>query len=147
MKDAALGAKASSSAGPIDQAVVPPTGLPSASVHRKAAPPQACTSMPRCCLYQACIAFGSLALKKMPPIPVTRFMCANLARAIRRERAVDAREERVFADRRGDAGAVELSLDAVGDAGEDEPDVLLLQLRVRLEQRLAAGVVDVSDAH
>src|SRR5438876_11501647 len=61
----------------MDQIVVPPTGLPSASVQRKAAPPQSCTSMPRCRLYQACIAFGSLALKKMPPIPVTRFMCTS----------------------------------------------------------------------
>src|SRR5215472_14059406 len=36
--------------------------------------------MPRCCLYQACIACGSLALKKMPPIPVTRFMSTSCAK-------------------------------------------------------------------
>src|SRR2546421_12730540 len=77
MKEAVLGAKESPSAGPMDQIVVPPTGLPSASVQPKAAPPQSCTSMPRCRLYQACIAFGSLALKKMPPIPVARFMCTS----------------------------------------------------------------------
>src|ERR1700730_819684 len=77
MKEAVLGAKESPSAGPMDQIVVPPTGLPSASIQPKAAPPQSCTSMPRCRLYQACIAFGSLALKKMPPIPVTRFMCTS----------------------------------------------------------------------
>src|SRR5215471_1349065 len=64
----------------MDQAVVPPPGFPSASVQSKAAPPQSCTSMPRCRLYQACIAFGSLALKKMPPIPVTRFMCPSCAK-------------------------------------------------------------------
>ena len=56
------------------QAVVPATGLPSASVQSKAAPPQAWTSIPRCCLYHACSAGASLALKKMPPMPVTRFM-------------------------------------------------------------------------
>ena len=77
MNEAVLGAKESPSAGPMDQIVVPPTGLPSTSVQPKVAPPQSCTSMPRCRLYQACIAFGSLALKKMPPIPVTRFMCTS----------------------------------------------------------------------
>src|SRR6185369_5878198 len=58
----------------MDQAVVPATGFPSASVQSKAAPPQTWTSIPRCCLYQACSAGASLALKKMPPMPVTRFM-------------------------------------------------------------------------
>src|SRR5450432_4498755 len=58
----------------MDQMVVPATGLPSPSVHVKAAPPHSWTSIPRCRLYQACSAFGSLALKKMPPMPVTRFM-------------------------------------------------------------------------
>src|SRR5688572_4595394 len=61
--------------GPMDQMVVPPTGFPSPSDQLKAAPPQSCTSMPRCCLYHACSALGSFALKKMPPMPVTRFMC------------------------------------------------------------------------
>src|ERR1700716_2925620 len=77
MKEAVLGAKESPSAGPLDQIFLPPPGLPSALVQPKAAPPQSCTSIPRCRLYQACIAFGSLALKKMPPIPVTRFMCTS----------------------------------------------------------------------
>src|SRR6185295_6303719 len=56
------------------QAVVPATGLPSASVQSKAAPPQTWTSIPKCRLYQACSDGASLALKKMPPMPVTRFM-------------------------------------------------------------------------
>src|ERR1041384_409910 len=71
MKVALLGAKCLPSAGPIDQAVVPLVGLPAASVQSKAAPPQLCTSIPRCCLYHALSALGSLALKKMPPMPVT----------------------------------------------------------------------------
>src|SRR5512134_587585 len=74
MKDAELGAKWSLSAGSISQAVVPATGLPSASVQSKAAPPQAWTSIPRCRLYQACSDGASLALKKMPPMPVARLM-------------------------------------------------------------------------
>src|SRR2546426_11636010 len=74
MNAALLGAKLSPSSGPIDQIVVPAAGLPSASVQVKAAPPQSCTSIPRWVLYQACSAGASLALKKMPPIPVTRFM-------------------------------------------------------------------------
>src|SRR6478736_9745773 len=74
MNGAVLGANVSLSAEWIDQTVVPDDGLPSASVQLKAVPPQACTSMPRCRWYQACRAFGSLAEKKMPPMPVTRFM-------------------------------------------------------------------------
>src|SRR5512133_3781868 len=74
MKGAELGAKWLLSCGSISQAVVPATGLPSASVQSKAAPPQAWTSIPRCRLYQACRAGASLALKKMPPMPMTRFM-------------------------------------------------------------------------
>src|SRR6266487_3052011 len=74
MKGAELGAKRSLSCGSINQAVVPATGLPSASVQSKAAPPQTWTSIPRCRLYQACSAGASLALKKMPPMPVTRFI-------------------------------------------------------------------------
>src|SRR5262245_48703464 len=54
--------------------VVPFVGLPESSVHVKAAPPHSCTSMPRCLRYQLRRAAGSLALKKMPPMPVTRFM-------------------------------------------------------------------------
>src|ERR1017187_8194387 len=74
MKVASLGAKWSPCDEPIDQIVVPATGLPSPLVHVNAAPPHTWTSMPRCRLYQACSAGASLALKKMPPMPVTRFM-------------------------------------------------------------------------
>src|SRR5713226_2419318 len=74
MKVAVLGAKWSPCAEPMDQIVVPATGLPSPSVQVKAVPPHSWTSIPRCRLYQACSAGASLALKKMPPMPVTRFM-------------------------------------------------------------------------
>src|SRR6476659_286991 len=80
MKDAELGANESPSADPIDQIVVPPTGVPCASVQRNAAPPHSCTSMPRCRRYQDCSAAGSFALKKMPPMPVTRSMCTSHGR-------------------------------------------------------------------
>src|SRR5947208_11464043 len=73
MKVAVLGANWSPCAEPIDQTVVPATGLPSSSVQVKAVPPHSWTSIPRCRLYQACSAGASLALKKMPPMPVTRF--------------------------------------------------------------------------
>src|SRR5437764_4473909 len=58
----------------MDQTVVPATGLPSPLVQVKAVPPHSWTSIPRCRLYQACSAGASLALKKMPPMPVTRFI-------------------------------------------------------------------------
>src|SRR5205823_13612271 len=74
MKVAVLGANWSPCAEPIDQTVVPATGLPSPSVQVKAVPPHSWTSIPRCRLYQACSAGASLALKKMPPMPVTRFI-------------------------------------------------------------------------
>src|SRR6266480_5206593 len=74
MKVAVLGANWSPCAEPIDQMVVPATGLPSPSVQVKAVPPHSWTSIPRCRLYQACSAGASLALKKMPPMPVTRFI-------------------------------------------------------------------------
>src|ERR1700722_8364945 len=74
MKAAVLGANWSPCAEPIDQTVVPAIGLPSPSAQVKAVPPHAWTSIPRCCLYQACSAGASLALKKMPPMPVTRFI-------------------------------------------------------------------------
>src|SRR4026208_391605 len=75
MNVAVLGANWSPCAEPMDQMVVPATGLPSAPGQVKAVPPQSWTSIPRCCLYQACRDGASLALKKMPPMPVTRFMC------------------------------------------------------------------------
>src|ERR1043166_4121683 len=74
MNVAVLGANWPLCAGAINQAVVPATGLPSPSVQVNAAPPHSWTSIPRCRLYQACSAGASLALKKMPPMPVTRFM-------------------------------------------------------------------------
>src|SRR5258708_32156442 len=74
MNVAVLGANWSLCAEAIFQAVVPAIGLPSPSVQVKAAPPHSWTSIPRCRLYQACNALGSLALKKMPPMPVTRFI-------------------------------------------------------------------------
>src|SRR5260221_14232261 len=77
MKVDLLGAKCLPSDGPIDQAVVPLVGLPSESVHSKAAPPQGWTSIPRCFLYQSHSALGSLALMKMPPMPVTLFIRAS----------------------------------------------------------------------
>src|SRR5688500_8387083 len=74
MKEAVLGANWSFCAEPMDQTVVPATGLPSPSVQVKAVPPHSWTSIPSCRLYQACSAGASLALKKMPPMPVTRFI-------------------------------------------------------------------------
>src|SRR6266576_1091894 len=74
MKVAVLGANWLLCAEAIDQTVVPATGLPSPSVQVKAVPPHSWTSIPRCRLYQACSAGASLALKKMPPMPVTRFI-------------------------------------------------------------------------
>src|SRR5881409_749654 len=74
MKGAVLGANWPLCAEAINQAVVPATGLPSPSVQVKAAPPHSWTSIPRCRLYHACSAGASLALKKMPPMPVTRFI-------------------------------------------------------------------------
>src|ERR1700686_3372921 len=74
MKVAVLGAKWSPCAESIDQTVVPAIGLPSPSVQVKALPPHSWTSIPRCRLYQACSPGASLALKKMPPMPVTRFI-------------------------------------------------------------------------
>src|SRR6185295_6036497 len=72
MKGAWLGAKFWPL--PTHHAVVPFTGAPAASTQRKAAPPHDWTSMPRWVLYQAPSATGSFARKKIPPMPVTRFM-------------------------------------------------------------------------
>src|SRR5579863_2705620 len=77
MKVALLGAKCLPSAAPIDHTVVPFVGAPDASAHVNAVPPHAWTSIPRCCLYQARSATGSLARKKIPPIPVTLFILAS----------------------------------------------------------------------
>src|SRR3569623_216916 len=80
MKVDLLGAKCLPSAASIDHAVVPFVGLPAASVHENAAPPQGCTSMPRCRLYQARSVTGSFALKKTPPMPVTLLMSISRVR-------------------------------------------------------------------
>src|SRR5437667_5647372 len=88
MKAAVLGAKWSPCAEPMDQIVVPATGLPSLSVQVKAVPPHSCTSIPRWRLYQARSAGASLALKKMPPMPVTRFMESPRASCCERNHAV-----------------------------------------------------------
>src|SRR3954462_14257323 len=74
MNVALLGANCLLCSEVISQAVVPPTGLPSSSTQLNDAPPQSWTSIPKCRLYQACSALGSFALKKIPPIPVTRFI-------------------------------------------------------------------------
>src|SRR5262245_52443038 len=78
MNGAPLGANCLVSAGNKLQAVVPtPAGL-SGPFHSNAAPPHAWTSIPRWVLYQAPKAFGSFDLKKIPPIPVTRFMTSPM---------------------------------------------------------------------
>src|SRR2546430_409851 len=74
MKVDLLGANCSPSAAPMDHTLVPFVGLPAPSVQVNAVPPHSWTSIPRCCLYQACRATGSIALKKIPPIPVTLFI-------------------------------------------------------------------------
>src|ERR1700729_195975 len=51
--------------------------LSSSSRHSKLVP-YGVVSNPRCVLYHSLMAFGSLALKKMPPIPVTFFIFAFL---------------------------------------------------------------------
>src|SRR6202035_5849257 len=94
MKVAALGANWSPCAEPIDHTVVPATGLPSPSVQSKAAPPHSWTSIPRCRLYQACSAGASLALKKMPPMPVTRFIDLRGRVVVRESVFSKARETR-----------------------------------------------------
>ena len=53
--------------------IVMPFSLPGPP-HSKIAPPHSATSRPRWSRYHAASALGSFALKKMPPMPVTRFM-------------------------------------------------------------------------
>src|SRR5438445_3859218 len=59
------------SAGKIDQTVCPrpPGGFP---VRQEKSATNPSIWSPRCSRYQRASAFGSFALKKMPPIPVTR---------------------------------------------------------------------------
>src|SRR6266567_1408714 len=82
MKGAELGANCLLSCGLISQAVVPATGLPSGSLQSNAVPPQAWTSIPKCCLYQACSDGASLALKKMLPIPPPTWRAVAAAGAV-----------------------------------------------------------------
>src|SRR3984885_6989157 len=100
MKAAVLGANWSPCAEPMDQTVVPATGLPSLSVQVNAVPPHSCTSIPRCRLYQACSAGASLALKKIPPMPVTRFIDPPRSGAPRLHRGPLARLNRTAARQR-----------------------------------------------
>src|SRR5262245_24514131 len=74
MNGAELGANESPSAAATDQIVVPLIAAPVSSAQVNTAPPQSSTSRPRCFLYQAHKALGSRALKKIPPMPVTRFI-------------------------------------------------------------------------
>src|SRR6478735_2000014 len=68
MSEEVLGSKYLVVSGKMFQAVVPL----GSSFQSNAAPPQGCTGIPRCSLYQALSALGSFALKKTPPMPVTR---------------------------------------------------------------------------
>src|SRR5947207_972636 len=77
MNEALPGANCLLSSGAINQAVFPPVGLPSDPTQSNAAPPHDWTSMPRWRLYQARSAGASFALKKTPPMPVTRLMCTS----------------------------------------------------------------------
>src|SRR6476619_4806940 len=70
MNGAWLGSKYLVVSGKMFQAVVPE----GSSFQSKAAPPQGCTGTPRWVWYQALRALGSRALRKTPPMPVTRVM-------------------------------------------------------------------------
>src|SRR5438046_3262952 len=108
MKVAVLGANWSPCAELIDQTVVPAAVLPSPSVQVKAVPPHSWTSIPRCRLYQACSAGASLALKKMPPMPVTRFIEAPRSGGGERECIVCCLTDRASAAGSEPAGAREV---------------------------------------
>src|SRR6187402_2896273 len=122
MKLDALGAKASPPASPIDQIVVPSAGSPSSPTQRNAAPPHSWTSTPRWRRYQSRSATGSRALKKMPPMPVTRFMARSSPgkSKVRKEgRRVGAVVDAVDV---GDRQARQLLLGDVGKAAEVHAD-------------------------
>src|SRR3954463_16179995 len=79
MKGAVLGLKDFASWGKIDHTVTVSLVGSSARRHGNIAPPiSGLPSMPRCFAYHAYIAFGSLALKKMPPRPMTRFFSSAI---------------------------------------------------------------------
>src|ERR1043165_4869017 len=73
MKAFSLGSKCFDSSLKTDQAVAA-SADPGSSRQLKTAP-QASDSMPRWVRYHALSFSGSFALKKMPPMPVTRFIC------------------------------------------------------------------------
>src|SRR5262245_37726148 len=107
MNGAELGAKESPSAAPTDQIVVPLNAAPVSSAHVNTAPPQSSTSMPRCFLYQAPKACGSRALKKIPPMPVTRFIgrlrwddsrVASISHQVLRDCVVRGQRQRIQID-------------------------------------------------
>src|ERR1051325_3641552 len=72
MNGAELGAKYLDVSGKMLQTVTSPALAVNAS------PPQDSMSRPRCLRYHSRIAAGSRALKKMPPMPVTRAMESSL---------------------------------------------------------------------
>src|ERR1700736_5981667 len=94
MKGLELGSKYLVERGKMDQTVMPaefaaafalrfPPGLSSvfscgALQGKIAAEPPGATLMPRCFSYQAYSRAGSSDLKKIPPMPVARFMCISL---------------------------------------------------------------------
>src|SRR5438128_12158134 len=80
MNEEVLGAKSLPPTSETDQTVVPAVGCPSASVQRNAVPPQSWTSIPRRNLYQARSDTAALALKTLPPMPVTPFMHISMRR-------------------------------------------------------------------
>src|SRR5260221_8213949 len=73
MNGARLGSKCFDSPSKTHQAVDPPPD------QGKAVPPQDWTLMPRCSRYHALSFVASRALKKIPPMPATRFMPRTLA--------------------------------------------------------------------
>src|SRR5258705_2323558 len=75
MNGALLGSKYLVESGKMFHAVVPS----GSSFQSNVAPPQLCTGMPRWSRYQALSALGSRALKKTPPMPVTRLIYLVLA--------------------------------------------------------------------
>src|SRR6185369_10149273 len=83
MKRSRLGAKYVDVASLIDQAVAPTRRGASFSRHSKTQLPQSLSARPRCSAYQARSRLAAGERKKIPPIPVTRFI-RLLPRAARR---------------------------------------------------------------
>src|SRR6185437_6047802 len=74
MKGAPLGAKYLVSSGNTDQMVTVSCSGSSARRQGNIAPTCGLPLIPRCWAYHSYILFGSLALKKIPPSPMTRFV-------------------------------------------------------------------------